>query len=72
MRHLILALTCSLALPAAAQDISSEIAANGIGATRDRLAALPAPTDAESFALGGLTFLSAVEEAIAHEKSLGA
>lgn len=49
------------ALPAAAQDISAEIAANGLTVTEARLSALPAPTPAERFALGGVRFLKAIE-----------
>lgn len=56
------------ALPATAQPvpdpISTEIAAQGLQPVRARLAALPSRTDAESFALGGLGFLSAVETAL--------
>lgn len=55
-------------LPVAAQDgpdpISAEIAAKGLAPTRDRLRAIAAPTDGERFALGGLTFLAAVEHAL--------
>ncbi|MBK6468249.1 MAG: hypothetical protein IPF96_16405, partial [Rhodobacter sp.] len=42
----------------------AEIAANGIAATEARLAALPAPTPPELFALAGLRFLSGVEGAL--------
>lgn len=48
-------------LPLAAQDISAEIAAQGLAATESRLAALPAPSEADRFALGGIRFLRAVE-----------
>jgi hypothetical protein len=67
MRRLFSALALCLVLPAAplkAADISAEIAANGIAATRERLAALAAPSDEERFALGGLIFLGAVEAAL--------
>lgn len=62
-----LALLAGLALAplqVAAQDLSAEIAAEGIGPVRERLAALEAPTEAETFALGGLTFLSGIEAAL--------
>lgn len=55
------ALVALTALPAAAQDISAEIAANGLTATEARLASLPAPAPAERFALGGVRFLKAIE-----------
>jgi hypothetical protein len=56
-----LALLLFAAAPAAAQDISAEIAGTGLAATEARLAALPAPTEADRFALGGIRFLRAVE-----------
>lgn len=48
-------------LPAAAQDISASIAAQGLAATESRLAALSTPTEADRFALGGIRFLRALE-----------
>lgn len=55
----------SLSLPAAADSpISAEIGANGLAPTAARLAALPAPTDAERFAMGALGFLGTVERAL--------
>ncbi|NBE06529.1 hypothetical protein [Paragemmobacter ruber] len=48
-------------LPVAAQDLSASIAADGLAATEAELAALPTPTEADRFALGGLRFLRAVE-----------
>lgn len=48
-------------LPALAQDLSAEIAAQGLTATESRLAALPAATEADRFALGGIRFLRAIE-----------
>ncbi|MBD1202901.1 MAG: hypothetical protein H9533_02080 [Rhodobacteraceae bacterium] len=48
-------------LPALAQDLSAEIAAQGLTATEARLAALPAATEADRFALGGIRFLRAIE-----------
>lgn len=56
-----LALLLVAAAPAAAQDISAEIAGTGLAATEARLASLPAPTEADRFALGGIRFLRAVE-----------
>ena len=47
--------------PAAAETISDEIARTGLAPTEARLAALPSRTDAESFALGGVQFLRAIE-----------
>ncbi len=44
--------------------LSAEIAATGIAATEARLAALPAPTGPDLFALAGLRFLSGVEAAL--------
>ncbi len=68
MRALILAATLAATLalsplPATAQ-ISAEIAATGIAPTAARLAALPDPTPADRFALGGLRFLGAIEAAL--------
>lgn len=56
-----------LALPVAANAqsaISAEIAEKGLGPVEARLAALPDPTDADRFALGGVRFLGAVEQAL--------
>lgn len=62
----ILPLLCLLAsaLPATAQSISAEIGSSGLTVTESRLAALPSPTDADRFALGGVRFLRAVEGAL--------
>lgn len=58
-------LALALALPALAQGTTSaEIAARGIVPVADRLAALPAPTAEDRFALAGLRFLGAVERAL--------
>lgn len=58
----ILALCLSLlAAPATAETISAEIGRAGLVATEARLAALPAPTADEAFALGGVRFLRAIE-----------
>ncbi len=51
-------------LPAAAQSVSAEIATQGLAATEARLAALPEPTPAESFGLGGVRFLRAIERTL--------
>ena len=64
MRILPLLLLLSTALPAAADTISAEIGASGLKATEARLAALPTPTDADRFALGGVRFLRSVEGAL--------
>ena len=56
-----LALLLLAAAPAAAQDISAEIGSTGLAATESRLAALPSPSEADRFALGGIRFLRAVE-----------
>jgi hypothetical protein len=56
-----LALLLLAAAPAAAQDISAEIAGTGLAATESRLKALPTPSEADRFALGGVRFLRAVE-----------
>ncbi len=56
-----LALLLLAAAPAAGQDISAEIAGAGLAATESRLAALPTPSEADRFALGGIRFLRAVE-----------
>ena len=48
-------------LPLAAQDLSASLAAKGLAATEADLAALPDPTGADRFALGGVRFLRALE-----------
>ena len=62
----ILPLICFLAaaLPANAQTISAEIGTTGLAATEIRLSELPAPSDADRFALGGVRFLRSVEGAL--------
>ena len=64
MRVLPLLCLLTTALPATAETISAEIGTAGLAATETRLAALPAPTDADRFALGGVRFLRAVEGAL--------
>ncbi len=73
MRTLIpaLLLSLTLGLPAAAQTISDEIGSTGLAATEARLAALPAATDEERFALAGVRFLGAVEDALQMRWSVG-
>lgn len=72
MRIPVLATALALAaLPASAQTISAEIGQTGLGATEARLAALPAPTDADRFALGGVRFLGAVERSLQIRWSAG-
>ncbi|MCZ8153148.1 MAG: hypothetical protein O9292_12285 [Rhodobacteraceae bacterium] len=60
-KTLFLATLALAPLPALAQDLSAEIAAQGLTATESRLAALPAATEADRFALGGIRFLRAIE-----------
>ncbi len=56
-------LTCLLALPipATAQTLSADIGTEGLAATIIQMEALPSPTEADLFALGGLRFLHTVE-----------
>ncbi|MFT4152091.1 MAG: hypothetical protein QM656_17945 [Paracoccaceae bacterium] len=63
MKQLMVALAL-IATPAGAETISQEIARTGLGATETRLEALRTPTDEELFALGGVRFLGAVEQAL--------
>ena len=64
MRLLTLICGLALALPVTAETISVEIGKTGLAATETRLAAMPAPTDADRFALGGVRFLRSVEGAL--------
>ena len=61
MRLLPVFFTALFALPVHSETISQEIAHTGLTATEARLTALPAPTDADRFALGGVQFLRAIE-----------
>ena len=70
MRALFPFLLC-LATPLHAESLSAEIASTGLGATETRLAALPAPSDSERFALAGVRFLGAVEAALQLRYSAG-
>jgi hypothetical protein len=63
MRALALCLALA-ATPAAAETISAEIGRTGLAATETRLAALPAPTNEELFALAGVRFLGGIEGAL--------
>ena len=54
----------ALATPAAAQGLSEEIGANGIAPTLARLKAQPEPALEDIFAIGGLHFLSGIEQAL--------
>lgn len=59
------AIGLGLAMPALAQtDLSAEIGRDGISAVEARLSALPDPSDADRFALGGLRFLRGIEGAL--------
>lgn len=69
--RLLSALLLCVAAPLHAETISAEIGSTGLAATETRLAALPAPTDAERFALGGVRFLGAVEAALQLRYSAG-
>lgn len=60
----ILALALLLATPLSAETISEEIARTGLAPTEARLAALPAPSNEDLFALAGLRFLGGIEEAL--------
>jgi hypothetical protein len=66
MRHPIFAalLATLAASPGLAADLSTEIGQNGLFATEARLAALPFPSDADRFALGGVHFLRTIETAL--------
>jgi hypothetical protein len=59
-----LALALLLATPLSAETTSEEIARTGLASTEARLAALPAPTNEDLFALAGLRFLGGVEQAL--------
>lgn len=59
-----LGLCCAAPGLAEPSPLSAEIAATGIAATEARLAALPAPSAPDLFALAGLRFLSGVEAAL--------
>lgn len=57
-------LATPMAAPLAAETLSDEIARQGLAPTEARLAALPAPTPDELFALAGLRFLGGIEAAL--------
>jgi hypothetical protein len=60
-----------LALPVQAETLSQEIARTGLAATETRLAALPTRTDAETFTLGGVQFLRAIEGTFQDRYAMG-
>lgn len=66
MRSLCIALlTLAAPLPALAEtSLSSEIASTGLAATEARLLTVKAPTNADTFALGGVRFLRTIEKAL--------
>lgn len=61
MRLLSFAMPLFAALPLHAETLSAEVGRTGLAATEARLSALPSPTDAERFALGGILFLRGFE-----------
>ncbi len=64
MRHALLAALLALPRPAAAQDLSALIAAEGLRGAEATLAARPEPTPSDLLALGGVRFLGGVERAL--------
>jgi len=60
-----------LTTPLHAETLSQEIARSGLAATSSRLAALPSPSDAEKFALGGTLFLRAIEGTFQERYAMG-
>jgi hypothetical protein len=60
-----------LALPVQAETLSQEIARTGLAATETRLAALPTRTDAETFTLGGVQFMRAIEGTFQDRYAMG-
>lgn len=60
-----------LALPVQAEILSQEIAHQGLTATQTRLMALTAPSDADRFALGGVSFLRAIEGSFQERYAMG-
>ena len=65
------ALFLFLALPLHAETLSQEIGRTGLAATETRLAALSPARDAETFALGGVQFLRAVEGTFQERWAMG-
>lgn len=62
MRRILAALPLVLVLTQAHADtVSARIAKDGLASVEAQLAALPAPTNADTFALGGVQFLRAIE-----------
>lgn len=68
-----LCLFCCLAFPfsVSAETISDEIGRLGLAPVEARLAALPAPADADRFALGGVRFLRAIEGTFQERWAMG-
>lgn len=60
-----------LALPVQAETLSQEIGRQGLAATQTRLSALAAPSDSDRFALGGVTFLRAIEASFQERYTMG-
>ncbi|WP_343116630.1 hypothetical protein [Ostreiculturibacter nitratireducens] len=72
MRNLLAVLALIAAQPAFAQsEISAQISAEGLEAVRTRLAEMAEPSDAERFALGGVTFLRAIEVSLQERWRVG-
>lgn len=71
MKHAFAALALMLVANAASADISADIGAHGLVAVEAELAALPAPSATERFALGGVRFLGAIEASLQLRWRLG-
>lgn len=67
-----LALTASVALAETATPISDRIAADGLAATQTHLAAIANPSANDSFALGSVSFLRAIENSLQARYRTGA
>ena len=65
------ALLLTLALPAQSETLSQELGRTGLAATEARLSTLPTPSDAETFAYGGVLFLRAIEGSFQERWTLG-
>jgi len=71
MRRFLIPALVALALPASAETLSQEIARSGLALTEARLAARPALSDADRFALGGVRFLRAIEGTFQERWAMG-
>jgi hypothetical protein len=60
-----------LALPVQAETLSQEIARTGLAATQSRLLTQSSPSDADRFALGGVSFLRAIEGTFQDRYAMG-